>query len=110
LQDCNQSRRGSRIAPPHLPILEVPDNGALVDYVSSDEMVTMFRANYAPGRALHEPRQYSIGYHPVNFSESFFVRIDTALAEIDKHLAAHDKGPVIYVRMSDLPAAFPRAP
>src|SRR5690606_23198209 len=73
-------------AAPHLPILEVPDNGALVDYVTSDEMIEMFRANYTPGTALAEPRHYSIGYHPVNFSESYFVRIDTALAEIDRHL------------------------
>ena len=91
---------------PHVDILEVPDNGALVDYVSTDEMVTMFRKNYAPGTALAEPRHYSIGYHPVNFSEAFFTRIDNALYEIDKHLAADDKGPAIYVRMSDLPTAF----
>jgi hypothetical protein len=68
----------------------------------------MFRANYTPGRALAETKHYSIGYHPVNFSEAFFTRIDGALAEIDKHLAADDNGPVIYARMSDLPKAFPR--
>ena len=94
-------------APPQLSILEVPDNGALVDYVSAQEMIDMFRTNY-DGRALAETRHYSIGYHPVNFSESFFVRLDTALTEIDKHLAANDKGPVIYARMSDLPKAFNR--
>lgn len=95
-------------APPHLSILEVPDNGALVDYVSSEEMISMFEKNYTPGVPLTESRQYSIGYHPVNFSEQYFVRIDTALAEIDRHLAADDRGPVIYARMSDLPKAFPR--
>lgn len=95
-------------AAPHVDVLEVPDNGALVDYVSTDEMVTMFRKNYTPGVALAESRHYSIGYHPVNFSEAFFTRIDNALYEIDKHLAADDKGPAIYVRMSDLPKAFPQ--
>jgi hypothetical protein len=95
-------------AAPHMNILEVPDNGAMVDYVSTQEMVDMFRANYTPGRALAETKHYSIGYHPVNFSEAFFTRIDGALAEIDKHLAADDNGPVIYARMSDLPKAFPR--
>ncbi len=95
-------------APPHLSILEVPDNGALVDYVSTDEMVTMFEKNYKPGEALAESRQYSIGYHPVSFSEAFFTRIDGALTEIDRHLAADDAGPVIYARMSDLPKAFPQ--
>lgn len=95
-------------AAPHIDVLEVPDNGALVDYVSTDEMVTMFRANYTPGRALDEIRHYSIGYHPVNFSEAFFTRIDNAMYEIDKHLAADDTGPAIYVRMSDLPKAYPQ--
>ncbi|HEY5949609.1 MAG TPA: hypothetical protein VIV40_29140 [Kofleriaceae bacterium] len=66
------------------------------------------RANYTPGRALTEAKHYSIGYHPVDFSESFLQRIDGALTETDKHLAADDKGPVIYARMSDLPKAFAR--
>ncbi len=93
-------------APPHVDVLEVPDNGALVDYVSTDEMVTMLRSHYTPGVALDEVRHYSIGYHPVNFSEAFFTRIDNALYEIDKHLAADDKGPAIYVRMSDLAKVY----
>jgi hypothetical protein len=93
-------------AAPHQPVLEVPDNGALVDYVTTQEMVEMFRVNF-DGRALAEPKQYSIGYHPVNFSESLFVRIDGALTEIDKHLAVEDRGPVIYARMTDLTKAFP---
>jgi hypothetical protein len=93
---------------PHRRVLEVPDNGALVDYVSAAEMIAMFKANYTPGVALAETKHYLIGYHPVDFSESFFQRIDGALTEIDKHLAADDHGPVIYARMSDLPKAFPR--
>jgi hypothetical protein len=93
---------------PHIGILEVPDNGALTDYVSTAEMVEMFEKNYQPGEALTESKQYSIGYHPVSFSEEFFSRIDGALTEIDKHLAVDDKGPVIYARMSDLPKAFPQ--
>jgi hypothetical protein len=95
-------------AAPHVDILEVPDNGAMVDYVSANEMIEMFEANYKPGEALAETRHYSIGYHPVDFSEDFFTRIDTALYEIDKHLAANDGGPVVYARMSDLPKVFPQ--
>jgi hypothetical protein len=95
-------------AAPHLPILEVPDNGALVDYVSAAEMIDMFHANFENGAPLAEPRVYSIGYHPPNFSEAFFQRMDTALGEIDQHLASEDRGPVIYARLSDLPRAFPR--
>lgn len=95
-------------AAPHIDVLEVPDNGALVDYVSTEEMVTAFRKNYTPGRALSEIKHYSIGYHPVNFSEAFFTRIDNAMYEIDKHLIDDDKGPALYVRMSDLPKAYPQ--
>jgi len=93
-------------AAPHQSVLEVPDNGALVDYVTAQEMIDMFRVNF-DGRALTEAKQYSIGYHPVDFSESFFQRIDGALTEIDKHLAVDDHGPVIYARMTDLVKAFP---
>jgi hypothetical protein len=88
-------------AAPHATVLEVPDNGALVDYVTTDEMVEMFGKNF-DGHALAAPREYSIGYHPVSFTEEFFTRIDGALTEIDKHLAADDAGPVIYARVSDL--------
>jgi hypothetical protein len=92
-------------AAPHLPILEVPDNGALVDYVTGQEMIDIFHANFS-GDALPAPRIYSIGYHPVDFSEDFFSRIDTALAEVDHHLASDDLGPVIYARVSDLPKVW----
>ncbi|CAN5296332.1 hypothetical protein BH11MYX1_BH11MYX1_48990 [soil metagenome] len=94
-------------AAPHLPVLEVPDNGALVDYVTAAEMIDMFRKNFS-GTALPEARVYSIGYHPVDFSEEFFTRIDGALTEIDKHLAGSDLGPVIYARVSDLTKVFPK--
>ena len=90
----------------HLPILELPDNGALVDYVTANEMIDMFRKNF-DGHALAEPREYSIGYHPVDFSDAFFQRIDTALTEIDKHLAADDHGPVVYARVSDTIKVWP---
>ncbi len=92
---------------PHLPILEVPDNGLLVDYVTGPEMIQMFRANYS-GAALGSPTVYAIGYHPVSFSEGFFQRLDEALTEIDRHLVGSDRGPVIYARMSDLARVFPR--
>jgi len=92
---------------PHLPILEVPDNGQLADYVTGAEMIAMFRANFS-GAALARPTVYAIGYHPVSFSEEFFTRLDTALTEIDKHLAKDGAGPVIYARTSDLARVFPR--
>jgi hypothetical protein len=95
-------------AGPTLPILEVPDNGALVDYVSAAEMIDMFRRNWPGSAPLAEPRVYSIGYHPPNFSETFFQRMDDTLTEIDRHLAVDGRGPVIYARVSDLVRVFPR--
>ena len=95
-------------AGPHLPILEVPDNGLLVDYVTGAEMIGMFQQNFPNHAPLAEPTVYAIGYHPPNFSEALFSRMDIALTEIDRHLAANDAGPVIYARMSDLPKVFPR--
>jgi hypothetical protein len=94
-------------AAPHLSILEVPDNGLLVDYVTGAEMIQMFQSNFS-GAALSTPTVYAIGYHPVSFSEAFFLRLDEALTEIDRHLVTGGTGPVIYVRMSDLARAFPR--
>ena len=92
---------------PRVSVLEVPDNGLLVDYVTGSEMIEMFAANLGTG-VLEAPRVYSIGYHPPNFSETFFSRMDQALGEIDRHLAAADLGPVVYARLSDLVLVWPR--
>lgn len=81
--------------PPTLSILEVPDNGILVDYVTANEMVEMFHTNY-DDFAHDFPRVYVIGYHPPNFDETFFERIDDALTHFDGYLHASDFGPVVY--------------
>jgi hypothetical protein len=95
-------------AAPHLPVLEIPDNGLLVDYVTGNEMIEMLDANWPQRAALDAPVTYSIGYHPPNFSESYFTRIDQALSEIDKHLASEGTGPIVYARMSELTKVYPR--
>jgi hypothetical protein len=92
-------------SPPVVPILEVPDNGLLVDYVTADEMIEVFQKNW-DGTAALAPRMVSIGYHPPNFGENFKTRIHTALSHIDQYLASQDKGPVIYARLSDLPKVW----
>lgn len=92
---------------PRVSVLEVPDNGLLVDYVTGGEMIEMFQANLGGG-ILAAPRVYSIGYHPPNFSEIFFSRMDQALGEIDRHLHGSDLGPVVYARLSDLVHVWPR--
>jgi hypothetical protein len=95
-------------AEPALSILELPDNGLLVDYVTSAEMIDVFRKNYS-AEALAAPKMVSIGYHPPNFSESFLSRIDGALDEIDRHLASADEGPVVYATASELALVWSRA-
>jgi hypothetical protein len=94
-------------AEPALSILELPDNGLLVDYVTADEMIEVFGKNYR-GDALDAPTMVSIGYHPPNFSEAFFTRMDGALDEIDRHLASADAGPVVYATASELATVWTR--
>ena len=92
---------------PALPILELPNNGALVDYVTTAEMVEIFRANW-DGAALQGPRAYSIGYHPVNFDAEFKRRITDTLTQIDRYLAQSDGGPVVYATVIELSKVWPR--
>jgi hypothetical protein len=92
-------------AAPHVPVLEVPDNGLLVDYVSGQEMIDVFNKNW-DGAAAPSPRMVSIGYHPPNFSETYKSRMHTALSHIDQYLVSADGGPVTYVLLSDMPKVW----
>ena len=92
---------------PDVGVLEVPDNGALVDYVSADEMIQIFTANW-PGGALPEPRVLSIGFHPPNFNQGYEGRIDDTLVHVDQFLASADTGPVVYARLSELTKVWKR--
>lgn len=87
-------------------ILEVPDNGILVDYVTGREMIEIFDANF-DGQPLPAPVAYSIGYHPSSLTFDFVDRLHSALRHVDEHLAAHDRGPAVYARLSDLAAVWP---
>lgn len=92
--------------PPTIPVLEVPDNGALVDYVVSVEMIEVFEANW-DGGALAEPRQVSIGYHPPNFNTAYQERLHNAMTHLDRFLASNGDGPVVYATLSDLALVWP---
>ncbi len=91
---------------PYIPVLEVPDNGILVDYVDTDEMIEMLAANY-DGEALPEPTQYSIGWHD-NANASYRQRIDGILEHFEDHLSANDNGPLVYENLSDLVLVWPQ--
>jgi hypothetical protein len=92
---------------PGIALLEVPDNGILVDYVTTSEMIQIFEANWS-GQALTEPRAYSIGYHPSNFNSMYKMRIHGTLTRLDQHLASADAGPVVYAVLSDMPRVWKR--
>lgn len=87
--------------PNPIPVLEVPDNGILVDYVSTNEMIDVFEANWSGG-ALDSAKAYSIGYHPPNFGLQFKTRITDTLFHVEQFMAEDGNGPVVYSRLSDL--------
>lgn len=94
---------------PTLAILEVPDNAIMVDYVTVEEMVEIFHANWPEGTALAQPTSFMMGYHPSeNFSAEEQNRIDGILDHADQFLAEHGDGPVVYALLRDMPRVWPR--
>jgi hypothetical protein len=88
-------------------ILEVPDNGIMVDYVSGDEMIEIFGKNW-DGQSLAEPRQVTYGYHPSNYIPFYHDRLVTALEHVDQYRASAGAGPVVYANLSDLARVWPQ--
>ena len=91
-----------------LPILEVPDNGILVDYVTGAEMIGIYEQNAPSGKALSKPTVFQVGYHPPNFSDAYLSRLDQALGHVDENLYSQDKGPAVYVTISELTKVWRR--
>ena len=92
---------------PRLPLLEVPDNGVMIDYVTLPEMNGLFDANWN-GEPLATAAVLMMGFHPSNsFSPDEFNRVDGFMDYADKHLANRDLGPVVYITLADIVAAFP---
>lgn len=96
-----QSEAGEAIG-----VLEVPDNGIMVDYVSGYEMEDIFNANF-DGEPLAEPRQVTFGYHPSNYIQFYHEGLVYALDLIDPQRASAGAGPVVYARLSDLTRVWP---
>ncbi len=92
--------------PPTVPVLEVPDNGALVDYVDVYEIIEMFDANWQGG-ALERPTTYVTGYHPVSFDYMNAIALNGGLDHVDRFLATEDNGPVVYETMSNMALVWP---
>lgn len=93
---------------PTLSILEVPDNAIMVDYVSVEEMISIFEANWSGG-ALTEPKVYSFGFHPAaGFGSAEHGRVEGMLDHLDSLLASQDRGPVVYAVLRDMPKVWPK--
>jgi len=87
---------------PYLPLLEVPDNGIMVDYVDSIEMIDVFEANWSGG-ALMQPTVVQYGFHPSNFvAVPYWRDIDAALDHTDMFRISKDAGPVVYATLSEM--------
>lgn len=91
----------------NLPLLEVPDNGVMIDYVSLDEMKEIFDANW-DGAPLEGPRTLMMGFHPApGMLLSEYRRVDEFLRYADSHLAKYHWGPVVYIALRDVVKVFP---
>src|SRR5690606_27970086 len=67
----------------NLTILEVPDNGVMIDYLSTMEMNAIFDANW-DGSPLEAPRTLMMGFHPASgFGTAEFRRVDEFLTYAD---------------------------
>jgi hypothetical protein len=109
INDTSQPYMTSRtdvLSPGDLGMLEVPDNGVMIDYVSTEEMTAIFDANW-DGNAIPAPRTLMMGFHPANgFTEAEYTRVNDLLTYADQHLATKDLGPVVYTTLSDVTPAF----
>jgi hypothetical protein len=102
MSDALTSTPGSNIA-----MLEVPDNGVMIDYLSVEQMNAIFDANW-DGGPLESPRTLMMGFHPApGFSAAEHRRVDEFLKYADKHLAKSYLGPVVYIALRDVVKAFP---
>ena len=92
---------------PTMPILEVPDNGVMIDYVTLEEMNGLFDTNW-DRKAFATPRTLMMGFHPATpgFDAAEYGRVDGFLDYADMHLAARGTGPVVYITLEDVVDAF----
>jgi hypothetical protein len=92
--------------PDALPMLEVPDNGIMVDYVSVDEMKQISNSNWN-GNALAVPKTLMLGFHPsLRTPMQATMRVDGIVTYAEEHLAKLDRGPMVYAVLKDMPRVF----
>ena len=79
----------------------------LIDYISPDSLIAVFRANWN-GSPIAYPRHFSTGYHPDSYHnwETQIGYLSCILDYLDDLLVREDTGPVMYIRMKDLPVIW----
>ncbi len=93
-------------AAPTMTLLEVPDNGVMIDYVTLAEMTGLFDANWN-GEPLSAPSTLMMGFHPsINFSRYEGDRVDNFLDYADQHSSTKHLGPVVYITLDELATAY----
>jgi hypothetical protein len=91
---------------PTMSILEVPDNGVMIDYVSLEEMTGIFDANWN-GAPLTTPSVLMMGFHPsMGMPKAERERVDEFLDYADTHHSTTHRGPVVYITLDDLVAVY----
>lgn len=94
-------------APGNMRMLEVPDNAAMIDYVSITQMNAIFDANF-DGKPLEKPTTLMMGFHPAPQPMAADIRkVDQFLTYADSKLAKNGTGPVVYISLKDVTKAFP---
>ena len=92
---------------PNVTTLEVPDNGVMIDYVTTAQMKAIFDANF-DGQPLEASKTLTMGFHPApQFSRNEFQKVDMFLQYADSKRAELGTGPVYYISLSDVTKAFP---
>lgn len=91
---------------PTMSLLEVPDNGVMIDYVTLPEMTGLFDANWN-GEPLSAPSMLMMGFHPSpQFSRYEGDRVDQFLDYSDLRNSSTHAGPVVYITLDELVAAY----
>lgn len=93
-------------AAPNSTLLEVPDNGVMIDYVTLAEMNGLFDANWN-GEPLSAPTTLMMGFHPSDrFSRGEGTRVDEFLKYSDAKSSGAHLGPVVYITLDELVPAY----
>ena len=89
------------------PVLQVPGNAVMVDYLRTTELAGVFEENWGGG-ALEAPTVFHSGLHPTNFGSHYLRILDDALwATADEAMYDNDDGPVIYATAGEMVVVFP---